>query len=206
MGGLQSFPDPLADGQQVFCRHWPVLHLAIQTGTIDVIHQEVDQAIGGAVVLGIAHDGVMPDLPDFLLAGHQHEVILVAGKLRLQHLDRDEPARNLAPGPVHVRGAAPPQQGLDPVGIVQDVAGLKRVAGAGICHECIPINLAVLMVSDQPRAWNSTRRFASLRGSFGSKGALSPIPIASSRFSSIPQLDTRCRFTSSARSSDRFWL
>ena len=128
MGNLEPVGHPAANRDQIGGGHAALLHPGIKGGPLDVIHHQIDQAAGGAVVLGIAHDGVVPDLADFFFAAHQGQISLIAGKLGFQRLDRHETARDFVAGLVNLRRATATEDVLDPVGVVQKVAGLKAVA------------------------------------------------------------------------------
>jgi hypothetical protein len=86
-------------------------------------------AIIGPLGVEVAHDGIVADFADIFLARHQRKVILVARKFDPQRLDRDDPARDLGPGAVDLGRAATAQHRFDAVGVVQQIAGLKDVAG-----------------------------------------------------------------------------
>ena len=68
-------------------------------------------AIRGAVVFGIADNGVMPDLAHCLFAREQQQVILVRREFRFQDFQGDKPPGDFRTGPVNIGGATAAQNG-----------------------------------------------------------------------------------------------
>ena len=134
MRGLQTLGHAAADGQQRIHGHRTLLHLAVEARPLDIIHDQVDMAVLCPVAFGIAHYRVVTDVPHLLLAREQQEIVVIARQLLLQHLERHQPARDLGPRAVDVGGPATAQQDLDPVGVVEKLARLERVAGPGVNH------------------------------------------------------------------------
>ena len=99
---FQAFTHTFAEDQQILRRHRPFFELLVQARPVDVIHQQVDEAFGSSVVLGITHDCVVPHLADLFLTGHQDEVVVVAEELGFENFNRHQPARNLTAGTVDI--------------------------------------------------------------------------------------------------------
>ena len=148
--------------QKILRRHPAFAQHLIEPDTFDVIHHQVDMAVLAAVVLGIADHRVVADVPDLLLPVHQDEIVVVLRELGVQNLQRHNPARDLAPGAIDLRCSAATEDRLDPIGVVEHVAGLEDVIRQGSCHSLAPLSMAGR--SAQLNAWNSTLRFSSPMG------------------------------------------
>ena len=92
----------------------------------------------GARTFGIAHHGVVQHVAHLLFAAHQLDVVVIAGKLRVQRLDRDDPPRNLVARPKDLTRVAPTQLPLDLVGVVQHLTLTEDVSGQGSDHSAPP--------------------------------------------------------------------
>ena len=131
MGRHQPVCDPCADPHQVIGLHLLGPHELVEARPVDEVHHQIDVVVGGAKDAGILNDGGMPDLPDLFLAFQEFEVIVVLGELGREHLDGEDTSADLVFRLVDFGGAAPPEDALDAERVVQEIAGLERVALSG---------------------------------------------------------------------------
>ena len=91
-------------------------------------------AIRRAVVLGISHNGVMPDIAHRFFAGQKQQIVFIGREFGLQDFQGDKPPRDFRSRSVNVGCSSAPENGFDAVGVIHQIARFEQVSWTAICH------------------------------------------------------------------------